>query len=126
MVESVMMSINMNLQENIRRILREETEVIPSFILRRIDKYVNNILLVYGNHNLKGNFKNLIDEISDVIINDLLSDYIDSIGYTVDDEDDNYDQSVVDKVYDKYYNVLADHIQGNYSDKIYKLYRKNK
>ena len=43
-----------------------------------------------------------------------------------DDEDDNYDQSVVDKVYDKYYNVLADHIQGNYSDKIYKLYRKNK
>ena len=116
----------MNLQESIRRILREETEVIPSFILRRIDKYVNNILLVYGNHNLKGNFKNLIDEISDVIINDLLSDYIDSIGYTVDDEDDNYDQSVVDKVYDKYYNVLADHIQGNYSDKIYKLYRKNK
>ena len=116
----------MNLQESIRRILREETEVIPSFILRRIDKYVNNILLVYGNHNLKGNFKSLIDEISDVIINDLLSEYIDSIGYTVDDEDDNYDQSVVDKVYDKYYNVLADHIQGNYSDKIYKLYRKNK
>ena len=116
----------MNLQESIRRILREETEVIPSFILRRIDKYVNNILLVYGNHNLKGNFKSLIDEISDVIINDLLSEYIDSIGYTVDDEDDNYDQSVVDKVYDKYYNVLADHIQGNYSDKFYKLYRKNK
>ena len=116
----------MNLQESIRRILREETEVIPSFILRRIDKYVNNILLVYGNHNLKGNFKSLIDEISDVIINDLLSEYIDSIGYTVDDEDDNYDQSVVDKVYDKYYNVLADHIQGNYYDKIYKLNRKNK
>ena len=116
----------MNIQESIRRVLREETEVIPSFIMRRIGEYVNNILLVYGNHNLKGNFKNLIDEISDVIINDLLSDYIDSIGYTVDDEDDNYDQSVVDKVYDKYYNVLADHIQGNYSDKIYKLYRKNK
>ena len=116
----------MNLQESIRRILREETEVIPSFILRRIDKYVNNILLVYGNHNLKGNFKSLIDEISDVIINDLLSEYIDSIGYTVDDEDDNYDQSVVDKVYDTYYNLLAEHIQGNYSDEIYKLYRKNK
>ena len=116
----------MNLQESIRRILREETEVIPSFILRRIDKYVNNILLVYGNHNLKGNFKSLIDEISDVIINDLLSEYIDSIGYTVDDEDDNYDQSVVDKVYDKYYNLLAEHIQGNYSDEIYKIYRKNK
>ena len=116
----------MNIQESIRRVLREETEVIPSFIMRRIGEYVNNILLVYGNHNLKGNFKSLIDEISDVIINDLLSEYIDSIGYTVDDEDDNYDQSVVDKVYDKYYNVLADHIQGNYSDKIYKLYRKNK
>jgi hypothetical protein len=43
-----------------------------------------------------------------------------------DDEDDNYDQSVVDKVYDTYYNVLAEHIQGNYSDEIYKLYRKNK
>ena len=112
--------------ENIRRILREETEVIPSFIKRRIGGYVNNILLVYGNYNLKGNFKNLIDEISDVIINDLLSDYIDSIGYTVDDEDDNYDQSVVDKIYDKYYNLLKDHIQGNYSDEIYKLYLKNK
>ena len=69
----------MNLQESIRRILREETEVIPSFILRRIGGYVNNILLVYGNYNLKGNFKNLIDEISDVIINDLVSDYMDSI-----------------------------------------------
>ena len=117
---------NMNLQEHIRKVLREETEVIPSFIMRRIGGYVNNILLSYGNHNLKGNFKNLIDEISDVIINDLLSDYIDSIGYTVDDEDDNYNQSVVDKVYDKYYNLLAEHIQGNYSDEIYKLYRKNK
>ena len=59
----------MNIQESIRRVLREETEVIPSFIMRRIGEYVNNILLVYGNHNLKGNFKNLIDEISDVIIN---------------------------------------------------------
>lgn len=116
----------MNLQEHIRRILKEETEVIPSFIMRRIDEYVNNILLSYGNHNLKGNLKSLIDEISDLIINDLLSDYIDSIGYTVDDEDDNYDQSVVDKVYDTYYNLLADHIQGNYSDEIYKIYRKNK
>ena len=86
----------MNLQEQIRRILREETEVIPSFIMRRIDEYVNNILLTYGNHNLKGNLRSLIDEISDLIINDLLSDYIDSIGYTVDDEDVNYDQSVVD------------------------------
>ena len=112
--------------ENIRKVLREETEVIPSFILRRIGGYVNNVLLAYGYHNLQGNFKNLIDEISDVIINDLLSDYIDSIGYTVDDEDDNYNQSVVDKVYDKYYNLLAEHIQGNYSDEIYKLYRKNK
>ena len=116
----------MNLQEHIRRILREETEVIPTFMSRRIDVYVNNILSVYGNHNLQGNFKNLIDEISDVIINDLLSDYIGSIGYSVDDEDDNYDQSVVDKVYDTYYNLLAEHIQGNYSDEIYKLYRKNK
>ena len=116
----------MNLQENIRRIIREETEVIPSFIMRRIDEYVNNILSVYGNHNLKGSFRTLIDEIADVIINDLLSDYIDSIGYTVDDEDDNYDQSVVDKVYDTYYNLLAEYIQGNYSDEIYKLYRKNK
>lgn len=115
-----------NLQESIRRVLREETEVIPLFIMRRIGGYVNNILLAYGNHNLKGNFRNLIDEISDVIINDLLSDYIDSIGYTVDDEDDKYNQSVVDKVYDKYYNLLAEHIQGNYSDEIYKLYRKNK
>ena len=55
-----------------------------------------------------------------------MSDYIDSIGYTVDDEDYNYDQSVVDKVYDTYYNVLAERIQGNYSDEIYKLYCKNK
>ena len=116
----------MNLQENIRRILKEETEVIPSFMSRRIDQYVNNILLAYGNHNLKGTFRTLIDEIADVIINDLLSDYIDSIGYTVDDEDDNYDQSVVDKVYDTYYNLLAEHIQGNYSDEIYKIYRKYK
>jgi len=116
----------MNLQEQIRRILIEETEVIPTFMLRRINKYVNNILLLYDNYNLQGTFKNLIDEIADVIINDLLSDYIDSIGYTVNDEDDNYDQSVVDKVYDTYYNVLAEHIQGNYSDEIYKLYRKNK
>jgi isoleucyl-tRNA synthetase len=116
----------MNLQENIRRILIEETEVIPTFMLRRINKYVNNILLLYDNYNLQGTFKNLIDEIADVIINDLLSDYIDSIGYTVDDEDDNYDQSVVDKVYDTYYNVLSEYIQGNYSDEIYKLYRKNK
>ena len=116
----------MNLQEHIRKVLREETEVIPSFIMRRIGGYVNNVLLAYGYHNLQGNFKNLIDEIADVIINDLLSDYIDSIGYTVDDEDDNYDQSVVDKVYDTYYNVLAEHIQGNYSDEIYKLYHKNK
>jgi hypothetical protein len=116
----------MKLQEHIRRILIEETEVIPTFMLRRIDGYVNNILLAYGNHNLKGSFRTLIDEISDLIINDLLSDYIDNIGYTVDDEDDNYDQSVVDKVYDTYYNVLADYIQGNYSDEIYKLYCKNK
>ena len=116
----------MNIQEHIRKVLREETEVIPSFILRRIDEYVNNILLLYDNYNLQGNFRSLIDEISDVIINDLLSDYIDSIGYTVDDEDEKYDQSVVDKVYDTYYNVLAEHIQGNYSDEIYKLYRKNK
>ena len=115
-----------DLKEHIRKVLKEETEVIPSFMSRRIGGYVNNILLAYGNHNLKGNFKNLIDEISDVIINDLLSDYIDSIGYTVDDEDDKYNQSVVDKVYDKYYNLLAEHIQGNYSDEIYKLYRKNK
>lgn len=121
-----MMSINMNLQEHIRKVLKEETEVIPTFMLRRINEYVNNVLLAYGYHNLQGNFKNLIDEISDVIINDLLSDYIDSIGYTVDDEDDNYDQSVVDKVYDTYYNLLAEYIQGNYSDEIYKLYRKNK
>ena len=125
-VEFVMMSINMNLQEHIRKVLKEETEVIPTFMLRRINEYVNNVLLAYGYHNLQGNFKNLIDEISDVIINDLLSDYIDSIGYTVDDEDDNYDQSVVDKVYDTYYNLLAEYIQGNYSDEIYKLYRKNK
>ena len=116
----------MNIQEQIRKVLREETEVIPSFIMRRIGEHVNNILLAYGNHNLKGNFRNLIDEISDLIINDLLSDYIDNIGYTVDDEDDNYDQSVVDKVYDTYYNLLADYIQGNYSDEIYKLYCKNK
>jgi hypothetical protein len=116
----------MKLQEHIRKVLREETEVIPTFMLRRIDGYVNNILLAYGNHNLKGSFRTLIDEISDLIINDLLSDYIDSIGYTVDDEDDDYDQSVVDKVYDTYYNVLAEHIQGNYSDEIYKLYHKNK
>jgi hypothetical protein len=116
----------MKLQEHIRRILIEETEVIPTFMLRRIDGYVNNILLAYGNHNLKGSFRTLIDEISDLIINDLLSDYIDSIGYTVDEEDEKYDQSVVDKVYDTYYNVLAEHIQGNYSDEIYKLYRKNK
>lgn len=121
-----MMSINMNLQEHIRKVLKEETEVIPTFMLRRINEYVNNVLLAYGYHNLQGNFKNLIDEIADVIINDLLSDYIDSIGYTVDDEDDNYDQSVVDKVYDTYYNLLAEYIQGNYSDEIYKLYRKNK
>ena len=116
----------MNLQEHIKKVLKEETEVIPTFMLRRINEYVNNVLLAYGYHNLQGNFKNLIDEISDVIINDLLSDYIDSIGYTVDDEDDNYDQSVVDKVYDTYYNLLAEYIQGNYSDEIYKLYRKNK
>jgi hypothetical protein len=116
----------MKLQEHIRRILIEETEVIPTFMLRRIDGYVNNILLAYGNHNLKGSFRTLIDEISDLIINDLLSDYIDSIGYTVDEEDEKYDQSVVDKVYDTYYNVLAEHIQGNYSDEIYKLYHKNK
>jgi hypothetical protein len=117
---------NMILQENIRRILIEENIVIPSFMMRRIDEYVNNILSAYGNHDLKGSFRTLIDEISDLIINDLLSDYIDSIGYTVDDEDDKYDQSVVDKVYDKYYNLLADHIQGNYSDEIYKLFIKNK
>ena len=116
----------MNIQEQIRKVLKEETDVIPSFMSRRIDQYVNNILLSYGNHNLKRTFRTLIDEISDLIINDLLSDYIDSIGYTVDDEDDNYDQSVVDKVYDKYYNLLAEYIQGNYSDEIYKLYRKNK
>jgi hypothetical protein len=116
----------MKLQEHIRKVLREETEVIPTFMLRRIDGYVNNILLAYGNHNLKGSFRTLIDEISDLIINDLLSDYIDSIGYTVDDEDDKYDQSVVDKIYDTYYDVLAEYIQGNYSDEIYKLYRKNK
>jgi len=116
----------MNLQEQIRKVLKEETEVIPSFMSRRIDEYVNNILSAYGNHDLKGSFRSLIDEISDLIINDLLSDYIDSIGYTVDDEDDKYDQSVIDKVYDTYYNLLADHIQGNYSDEIYKLYRKNK
>jgi hypothetical protein len=116
----------MNLQEHIRRVLREETEVIPSFILRRIDEYVNNILLAYGNHDLKGSFRTLIDEISDLIINDLLSDYIDNIGYSVNDEDDNYDQSVVDKVYDTYYDVLEEYIQGNHSDEIYKLYRKNK
>jgi hypothetical protein len=116
----------MNLQEQIRKVLREETEVIPSFMLRRIDEYVNNILLLYDNYNLQGTFRSLIDEISDVIINDLLSDYIDSVGYTVDDEDDNYDQSVVDKVYDTYYDVLAEYIQGNHSDEIYKLYRKNK
>jgi hypothetical protein len=116
----------MNLQEQIRKVLKEETEVIPSFMSRRIDEYVNNILSAYGNHNLKGSFRTLIDEISDLIINDLLSDYIDSIGYTVDDEDDKYDQSVVDKIYDTYYDVLAEYIQGNYSDEIYKLYRKNK
>jgi len=116
----------MKLQEHIRRILIEETEVIPTSMLRRIDGYVNNILLAYGNHNLKGSFRTLIDEISDLIINDLLSDYIDSIGYTVDEEDEKYDQSVVDKVYDTYYNVLAEYIQGNYSDEIYKLYHKNK
>ena len=118
--------ITMNLQEQIRKVLKEETEVIPSFMSRRIDEYVNNILSAYGNHNLKGSFRTLIDEISDLIINDLLSDYIDSIGYTVDDEDDKYDQSVVDKIYDTYYDVLAEYIQGNYSDEIYKLYRKNK
>jgi len=111
----------MNLQEQIIKVLREKTEVIPSFILRRIDEYVNNILLAYGNHDLKGNFRTLIDEISDLIINDLLLDYIDSIGYTVDEK-----YSALDKVYDTYYNLLADHIQGNYSDEIYKLYRKNK
>jgi isoleucyl-tRNA synthetase len=116
----------MNLQEQIRKVLREETEVIPSFILRRINEYVNNILLAYGNHDLKGSFRTLIDEISDLIINDLLSDYIDSIGYTVDDEDEKYDQSVIDKIYDTYYDVLSEYIQGNHSDEIYKLYRKNK
>ena len=116
----------MNIQEQIRKVLKEETEVIPLFMSRRIDGYVNNILSAYGNHDLKGSFRTLIDEISDLIINDLLSDYIDSIGYTVDDEDDNYDQSVVDKVYDTYYDVLAEYIQGNHSDEIYKLYRKNK
>ena len=116
----------MNLQKNIRIILREETEVIPNFIRRKIDGYVNNTLSLYDRYNLRGNFKNLIDEIADVTINDLLSDYIDSIGYSVDDEEGNYDELVVNKVYDLYYNVLAEHIQGNYSDKIYKLYLKNK
>ncbi len=116
----------MNLKEQISRILREETEVIPAFILRRIDEYVNNILSLYGGSNLKGNFRNLIDEIADVTINDLLSDYIDSIGYSMDEDDGKYDESVVNKVYNVYYNVLSEHILGNYSNEIYKLYIKNK
>ena len=81
---------------------------------------------LYDNFNLQGNFNGLIEEIADVSINDLLSDYIDSIGYTMDEDDDNYNQSVVDGVYKKYYDTLSEYIQGHYSNDIYRLYTKLK
>ena len=39
---------------------------------------------------------------------------------------DNYNQSVVDDVYKKYYDTLSEYIQGHYSSEIYRLYSKLK
>ena len=116
----------MIMKQLIKKILKESMEDIPPFIKRRIDEYVQHTLSLYSNHNLRGNFNGLIEEIADTSINDLLSEYIDSIGYTIDDEEDNYDQSIVDDVYKKYYDTLAEYIQGHYSSEIYRLYTKLK
>ena len=109
-----------------KKILKENIGDIPSFIKRRIDEYVRHTMSLYDNFNLQGNFNGLIEEIADVSINDLLSDYIDSIGHTVDDEEDNYDESVVNGIYEKYYDTLVEYIQGHYSNDIYRLYTKLK
>ena len=110
----------------IKQILKESMEDIPPFIKRRIDDYVQHTLSLYNDFNLRGNLNGLIEEIADVSINDLLSEYIDSIGYTMDEDEDNYNQSVVDDVYKKYYDTLSEYIQGHYSSEIYRLYSKLK
>ena len=61
-VESVMMSINMNLQENIKRILREDRK-LSNFLRRRLENldYEVERYKVWGGHNICIFFKSDIE-----------------------------------------------------------------
>ncbi len=51
-----------------KRIIKENIQDIPSFIKRRIDEYVRHTMNIYDDYNMRGNFKNLIDEIGIISI----------------------------------------------------------
>ena len=115
-VESVMMSINMNLQENIKRILREDRK-LSNFLRRRLENldYEVERYKVWGGHNICIFFKSDIEYFETIMENAIDFMYYNYFS-NIDDNSGEWAHIYLD---------MVNYIRNKYQDKIMKHYDDN-
>ncbi len=115
-VESVMMSINMNLQENIKRILREDRK-LSNFLRRRLENldYEVERYKVWGGHNICIFFKSDIQYFETIMENAIDFMYYNYFS-NIDDNSGEWAHIYLD---------MVNYIRKNYQYKIMKHYDDN-
>ncbi len=115
-VESVMMSINMNLQENIKRILREDRK-LSNFLRRRLENldYEVERYKVWGGHNICIFFKSDIEYFETIMENAIDFMYYNYFS-NIDDNSGEWAHIYLD---------MVNYIRKNYQYKIMKHYDDN-
>ncbi len=115
-VESVMMSINMNLQENIKRILREDRK-LSNFLRRRLENldYEVERYKVWGGHNICIFFKSDIEYFETIMENAIDFMYYNYFS-NIDDNSGEWAHIYLD---------MVNYIRKKYQDKIMKHYDDN-
>ncbi len=115
-VESVMMSINMNLQENIKRILREDRK-LSNFLRRRLENldYEVERYKVWGGHNICIFFKSDIQYFETIMENAIDFMYYNYFS-NIDDNSGEWAHIYLD---------MVNYIRNKYQDKIMKHYDDN-
>ena len=115
-VESVMMSINMNLQENIKRILREDRK-LSNFLRRRLENldYEVERYKIWGGHNICIFFKSDIEYFETIMENAIDFMYYNYFS-NIDDNSGEWAHIYLD---------MVNYIRKNYQYKIMKHYDDN-
>ncbi len=115
-VESVMMSINMNLQEHIRKVLKEDRK-LSNFLRRRLENldYEVERYKIWGGHNICIFFKSDIEYFETIMENAIDFMYYNYFS-NIDDNSGEWAHIYLD---------MVNYIRNKYQDKIMKHYDDN-